>query len=446
MGKYKFIVIGISIVAFATGCQKFLETKSELFVEDGFAIRDRKSAGAAVIGMYNQLSSNGYNGNTFRYIANLSSDNLRWVGNSPINREFWVHEVFATNSRVLELWRAIYATINIANNILEKVPVVNDVTYNANLRNNDRGEAFFVRAYSYFDLARLWGNVPLTVKATSRPEDANGIGNSSREQVLRLVENDLDSALNLLPTTVNRNRANRSSALALKARLHLYRKEWQEAINRANDLIGNSAFQLVKPYNSFFLSKNTQESIFEIAYTVNNRNAWAPNWFASNITGGRRELLPTDGLISLLNNPSTGGDRKSLLLPISGIIYGNMNFRIATGDDPVYAIRIAEMYLIRAEAYANLNRLQEGLSDLNTIRQRANAATIQNVASTNELLGLIATERRLEFAYESHRWFDLIRTGKAVEVLNLQNEFRQLLPIPTQELLVNSSLVQNQGY
>lgn len=437
------------IIAMLISCSKVLDTDPELYVENGTAVVDKKSAGAALIGAYNSLSSNSSQGVTFRYVANLSGDNLKWVGNTPTNREFWVHEVFATNSRVLELWRALYRTINIANGLLVRIPFVNDVTYSAAERNRDRGEAFFLRAYNYFDLARFWGSVPLTLFPTENPNDATGIGNKPVEEVFKQVERDLDSAIALLPASanLNRNRASNQAAKALKARLHLYRSEWAKAEALASEIIAQeSLFKLVKPYNQFFLAKNTTESIFEIAYTLNNRNSWATNWFASNITGGRRELLPTDGLIAKLQNAASGGDRLALLLPISGTVYGNMNFKLATGDDAVYAIRIAELYLIRAEARAKQDNLAGGLSDLNLIRQRANVPAIPTVDSQTDLDNKIQDERRVEFAYESHRWFDLIRTGKAQQVLAIPDAYRLRLPIPTQELLINPALKQNDGY
>lgn len=441
------ILTSIPVLLLLGSCNKVLDTTPQLYVSDDAAIVDKKSANAALTGAYNALAQNGYQGVTFRYVANLSGDNVKWVGNTPTNREFWVHDIFATNSRILEMWSAIYKTINVTNHIIHVVPQVNDATYTQANRNNDRGEAFFIRAYSYFDLARLWGNVPVQTTPTQSPTDATGVGNSSVGEVYKLVEKDLDSAIALLPATVNRNRANLYTAKALKARLYLYLQNWSKAESYATEVINDiTDFKLVKPYNQFYLSKNTTESVFEINYTINNKNTWASNWFASNITGGKRELLPTDDLIALIKNPDTGGDRSALLLTISGVTYGNMNFKIATGDDQVYAIRLAELYLIRAEARANLDNLADGLKDLNVIRARANASNINSVIDKQDLVDKILLERRMEFAFESHRWFDLIRTGNAQKILNIADPSKLLLPIPKQELLVNPALNQNPGY
>jgi hypothetical protein len=445
MKKITAIFLLLSIVLLS--CKKVLDTQSQLYIDQAESIIDKRSAQAALIGAYNALSQNSYQGNTYRYVTNLLSDNIKWVGNTPTNREFDVYAVFATNSRVQELWSAIYKTTNIANNVIEKVPAIHDVTLDQTERNKARGEAFFLRALSYFDLVRLWGNVPIVSKATETPNDAKDIKNSSSSQVYQFIERDLDSAEALLPATVNRNRATQYAAKALKARLYLYQKNWTKAEDYATLIINDSAdFKLVKPYSQFYAAKNSSESIFEVDYTINNKNSYAGNWFQNPTTGGKKEFLPTDDFIALLKDPNIGGSRSALIFTAGGVTYGNMNFHIATGEDQSYILRLAEMYLIRAEARAQQNKLSEGLKDLNVIRNRANISSIALVTTTDELVDKIISERRIEFAYESQRWFDLIRTGKAQQVLGITDANKLLLPIPRQEILINSNLTQNPGY
>jgi hypothetical protein len=310
-----------------------------------------------------------------------------------------------------------------------------------------RGEAFFLRALSYFDLVRLWGNVPLVSKATQTPEDAKGIKNSSQEQVYEFIARDLDSAESLLPAVVNRNRANQYSVKALKARLYLYQKNWIKAEEYATQIINDvTDFKLVKPYSQFYTVKNSTESIFEVDYTINNKNSYAANWFQNPTTGGKKEFLPTDEFVALLKDPNVGGARSSLIFTVNEITYGNMNFKIATGEDQSYVLRLAELYLIRAEARAEQNNLEGGLQDLNIIRDRSNVAAIVSISNKEELIDKILLERRVELAYESHRWFDLIRRGKAQQVLGISDANKLLFPIPRQEVLINSDLTQNPGY
>jgi hypothetical protein len=441
------VIFLLFVIILVSGCKKVLDTESELYIDQSESIIDKRSAQAALVGAYNALSQNNYQGNTYRYITNLLSDNIKWVGNTPTNREFDVYSVFATNTRVQELWSAIYKTVNIANNIIDKVPLINDVTLDQAERNKERGEAFFLRALSYFDLVRLWGNVPIVSGATQTPEDAKDIGNSTSSQIYQFIGRDLDSAETLLPALVNRNRANQYTAKALKARLYLYQKNWSKAEEFATQVINDSAdFKLVKTYSQFYAAKNATESIFEIDYTINNKNSYAGNWFQNPTTGGKKEFLPTDDFVALAKDPSIGGSRSALVFTAGGITYGNMNFHIATGEDQSYVLRLAEIYLIRAEARAEQNKLNDGLNDLNVIRNRANVPSIASIDTRDELIDKIFLERRLELAYESQRWFDLIRREKAQQVLGITDVNKLLLPIPRQEILINGNLKQNPGY
>ena len=443
----RFIILLLVIdVTGLSACRKVLDTQSELYIDQSLSIVDKRSAQAALVGAYNALSQNTYQGNTFRYITNLLSDNIKWVGNTPTNREFDVYAVFATNTRVQELWTAIYKTVNIANNIIEKVPLVNDVTLDQTERNKERGEAFFLRAVCYFDLVRLWGNVPIVTKATQTASDAKDITNSAPAVVYQFIESDLDSAEALLPAVVNRNRANQYTAKALKARLYLYEENWKKAEDYATQIINDSAdFKLTKPYSQFYAAKNSTESIFEVDYTINNKNSYATNWFQNPTTGGKKEFLPTDDFIALLKDPNVGGGRSALIFTVGGVTYGNMNFKISTGEDQSYVLRLAELYLIRAEAKAEQLKLDEGIKDLNVVRSRAGVPLIATVAGKDELIDKILLERRVELAYESHRWFDLIRKRKAQAVLGITDANKLLLPIPRQEVLIGN-LTQNQGY
>jgi len=113
--------------------------------------------------------------------------------------------------------------------------------------------------------------------------------------------------------------------------------------------------------------------------------------------------------------------------------------------DPTFVIRIAELYLIRAEARAQTGALTGALADLNAIRERAGIAK-STAATADQLLLAIENERRIEFALEPHRWFDLVRTGRADEVLNVTDANRLLLPVPAEQLLIDKALKQNPGY
>ena len=125
MKKMKLSIITLLLTSvILLSCKKVLDIEPQLYIDQSTSIVDKRAAQAALTGAYNALSANNYQGNTFRYVTNLLSDNIKWVGNTPTNREFDVYAIFATNSRVQDLWSAIYKTVNIANNIIEKVPTI----------------------------------------------------------------------------------------------------------------------------------------------------------------------------------------------------------------------------------------------------------------------------------------------------------------------------------
>jgi len=441
MKKIILLLTGILLVS----CSDFLNIEPEQAVSDEYSITDGKSADVALNGVYNKLASDNYHGVSFRFIANLSADNLRWVGNSPSNREFDVHEVFATNTRIEGLWNTIYSTVNATNHLIHKVPSIADQTFSEENRNRILGEALFIRALAYFDLVRLWGGVPLMLTPTSSPQDGIGIARASIDQVYNSILEDLEQAESLLDLSSERNRGTKGAVWALQSEVYLHLKDWEKVVYYTSALIDQqSIYQLNERYSQFYLAKNTRESIFEIDYTINNRNNYAINWLPGSL-GGRREFLPTDDLVTLLNSPNFGGDRKNLLLLEQGVYYGNMDFKPSTGIDQTYIFRIASTYLNRAEAYAKLKEIDLANDDLLRIRGRANVQNLERY-NLNEIEEQIAIERRLEFAFEGKRWFDLIRTDKALSTLDISNAYKLLFPIPQQLILVDPEILQNEGY
>jgi hypothetical protein len=154
------------------------------------------------------------------------------------------------------------------------------------------------------------------------------------------------------------------------------------------------------------------------------------------------------GIVNLLNNKSIAGTRQSLIskVVLNGVDnwFGNLYYR-TNGTDPAYLIRIAELYLIRAEAYAQDNDIAKSLADLNVIRKRADIQEL-NIADKATLLLAIEQENRIEFAFENHRWYDLVRTRRAKTVLGIDEDFRLLLPIPYAQILIDKNLEQNPQY
>ncbi|MFC5412586.1 RagB/SusD family nutrient uptake outer membrane protein [Larkinella bovis] len=441
----RFSLIALTVFS---ACQSFLDVKPLESISDDQTIVDKATAETAVRGVYSALGSSNYYGTGFQSIGYLSGDNIQWTGSQSQVQEFINHRVNAENSTIAGAWTAIYQTINRANNVIDKVPGVTDPTLTQALKDQYVGEARFIRALAYFDLARTWGGVPLILKPTLSPTENSGIPRSTQAETYAQVLADLDAAETLLPATTDRYRATRKTVWALKARYYLYQKDWVKAEEFATKLLDDATnYGLLKPYSAFFANdaRGTRESVFELFYNgtteVNShRGQWQPQ-----TNGGTRQWAPNDALVALLNDPAVGGNRSVLVAKDNqNRWYGTLYYR-NPASDPSFVLRIAEQYLIRAEARAQRNRLTDALGDLNAIRDRA-GLTASTAATQSALLQAIEDERRVEFALEPHRWFDLVRTGRAAAVLGITDANRLLLPVPVDQLLVDKALQQNPGY
>ncbi len=442
-GKSVWVILAL----LSWSCESFLDVKPRESISDKVTIVDRVSAETALNGVYSALGSGGYYGTTFQSIGYLSGDNIQWTGSQSQVQEFINHRVNPENSTIGGAWVAIYNTINRANNVIAKVPQVTDPSLTSGLRNSIVGEALAIRGLAYFDLARTFGGVPIILDPTISPSDNRGIPRASQQQTFGQALADWNAAEALLDQTTNRHRVTKKTVWALKSRYYLYQKEFQLAEEFATNIVSDPNYGLLTSYGAFFQNnaRGTRESVFEIFYNgtteVNNhRNQWQPQ-----NNGGTRQWAPNNTISTLLTTPATGGNRDVLIqLDAQNRIYGNLYYR-QPGSDPSYVFRVAEAFLIRAEARAHLDKLEEGYADLNLIRIRSGLFPVETSTKESLLLS-IENERRLEFALESDRWFDLVRSGRASEVLNITESFRFLMPIPIDQLMADDALVQNPGY
>ena len=438
IGIGKIALFAVLTMSFLS-CHKFLNVLPTDAVSDDQAITDSASATNAVRGAYRALAAGGYYGSTYEFDVLLSGNALNYTQSGASQLQFIYHTLTADNNDLETIWAAEYAAINDANFVLAKVPEIVAPTLSQSYINQLLGEAHFIRALAYFDLGRAFGGVQLFLTPTAEASDKLGKARSTQAQTYAQVLNDLDAADTLLPTTVVRDRATQKTVWALRARLNLYQQQWSQAETDAGRIIADSAdYKLVTPYSTFFNQTNTTESVFELSYSLAYPNPMYSNWKK----GGN--YTPNDSIITLLQNPAIGGSRSSLLLTSGTSILGNL-YPLSTGTNPVYVIRIAELWLIRAEARAQQGNLTGALSDLDAVRNRAGLAN-STAATQTDLLLAIENERRVEFALEPHRWFDLVRTGRAPAVLNVTDPNHYLFPVPTPELQADPSLTQNPGY
>lgn len=432
----------LTVISFGS-CKKYLDEKPDNAIATEDAIVDAGTANAAITGAYSQLQN--YYAN-YVTLGIMPADNVIFNGTLSQYLQLDQNAIPTDNVITVAVYRGIYQAINSANSVIDGVPKVSDPLLTDSIKNRIIGEAYFIRALGYFDLARGWGGVQLQLKPTADLNGLKGIKRSSLDETYNQVEADLKQAQSLLSEDAStRNRARKSTATALLARLALYRENWADAENYASQVIANSKYSLVKPFNTFFTSPFlSSESVFELTFSVNDKNSYWNLWYPSS-SGGQYTLKPSDAIVTKLNNPAEGGTRSTLIAGSGNNVYGVLYNTVSSSTDPLYVIRIAELYLIRAEARARQGKLEDALNDLNAIRSRAGATPV-TATTQAAVLNAIEEENSIEFAFEAHRWFDLVRTKRAGEVLGVSNKDYWLFPIPLSDVQSDPDVTQNPGY
>lgn len=436
--SYKTLLFLLLLVGLTgVSCKKFLEETPYDTIPDENTIYDKSSAEAAVRGAYRSLASLNYSAG-FQNTILQSGGDVKSLNNAQTDLNVINYDLRSDIAFLSTYWGNFYNTINRTNHIIEKVPAVTDIKLTAAQKDQLLGEAYFIRAISYFDLARTFGNVQIFLTPTKVVADKLGTPQSTPAQVYAQVLEDLNKAEPLLPAPVLRNRVSKSTVNALRARVYLYIKNYEQAEADASIVIGNSAYKLIKP---FALAAGTSESVLELSFSVNDVNGGYAQWNTSN-----RALEPKPAIHNLLNDPAVGGDRKLLSVKnAAGQFIGGI---YPTNTSSAYLIRTAEVFLNRAEArlLKAVPDLNGAAEDINAVRVRANVPALANGLSKADLLLALENERRVEFALEPFRWFDIVRTGRAPVVFSLNDPNKYIWPIPAGERLADKSLEQNPGY
>jgi hypothetical protein len=432
-----------------TSCDKILDQQPQNSLDAAQVFTDLAGANAALTGTYGGLTSVNYYGLRYPVFSDLLADNIAHLGTFPSFAEFKNRNLQTSNVEVTNMWAAIYATINRANNVIEYTPGVASISDAEKKR--ILGEAKFLRALAYFDLVRYWGDVPLVLTATKKADESLFVARTPANAVYDQVKKDFDEAeADLAEGTPSR--ASKSAARALKARLALYRGQYAEAATLADQVIATSKFSLLPVYRDVFDVENSAESIFEVSFDNITQGSYAFFFFPGS-RGGRNEVGPLG--TTLLTAYETGDRRRPASISdgtyqVSGLaIPANVGIKYTkagTGEDNFRLIRLAEVLLISAEAKARVGTdLAGALTALNRVRTRAGLPA-STAATQAALLTAIEQERRVELAFEGHRWFDLVRTGRAQTVLGITDARRLLLPIPFRDITNNPKIAQNPVY
>lgn len=446
--KKKFIIILLSITLF--GSCDLLEPEPVNLIIDELVLNEPGDVNAVEIGLYN----------AFRGMASpkviagdFTADMIIHNGTFTQFREFGNKEITSANGAAGALWGSIYRTIYISNFILENLPEV--VGVSQLVRDNLMATAHFMRGYAFFVGAYTYGGIPL-VTNTSLDENAN-IPRADMDDVLDQALEDLNTAAEMIPV-LDTNPAFVSiwAVYATLARFHLYDENWDQAIDFATEVIDSEEFLLSQEFTDIVLDDFPTGSILEVGYTLND-DPGTSTYGLNNLFEARREVIPSNQAVFSLTSDESGDRRFTMFFnpeELGGIDNGWTVAKYGTADEDnnnIIIFRIAEMYLIRAEANVQLNNLEEAEDDINLLRERANAPLVEFVNRSQALL-LIENERLYELAYEGHRWYDLIRTGRIDDVMNaFSPNWRPAFekwPIPIGEIQNNPALQgdQNEGY
>lgn len=422
MKKNILIVILFSVAIIS--CNSILDVNPVDAISDEIAIKDRSGVEKALTGSYNALQSTGLYGRYQVIAGDLAADNLIWTGTTQDFGQMINKPIPADNSIIDAMWAGAYDGINRVNNIIGKLPEISGI----NKADQDQfmGEALFLRSILYFNLANYFGNVPLRLKPTL---DLSNIDMAATSKLLILKQciDDLKTASKLMSTTQIPGHANKFSAEALLSKVYL--TDFHQSGNKTSaDSSAAIATSMINTGRNMF---------FEVVFDIQNYNRLA-QYFYSRTYAGRYEIAPSDGLINsfepldIRKNASIDYDDKNKPYCIK---YND----VAGGADNVSVIRVEDLYLTRAEALAYSNGdILKIKSDINFIRNKAGLAntTAENL---NDLKLAIENECRHEFAFEGHRWIDLVRTKRASTVLGIEEKY-YYFPIPLSELQTNKLL------
>lgn len=457
--KYGFLGL-VAAAALLAGCDDPLNPTPRQSIPQSEALDTPEEIRVATNAMYDafQTCDGGYCRNLIIY-PDLYADNLRFTGTFTTDREVSSRSVKADNGAISGIWGAAYDGINRANNIVASVASVEGLAPGEAAVLG--AEARFVRALNYFNLVKFFGGVPLVTEPEWELSEAVNVPRSTEAEIWTFIEAELTAAMAGLPLADDGEQApgrvTREGAQALKARAHLYQREWQQAYDLSNDLIENGPFSLEGNYASVFnyQSEGSSEEVLSIPFTTTDSNALA-FWFFPSSLGGRRGFAPSNAGTTtqpLLTAFAANDERRAVAFQGSGnSAYGFKYTDVASGTDNVSVIRLGEVYLIRAEAAARLGLLGQAIEDVNTLRDRAGVADLDaSIDTQTEVLVAVLNERRLELFYEGHRFFDLKRFNDIPSVAAYMTSLsltgpKLLFPIPQREIDANPELDQNPGY
>ena len=452
------LILAASLIS---GCD-ILEVEPTAQIQAADAFTDKKGVMAALNGAYDILQSPAISQDVIVF-GDLAADNLIHIGTKKEYRQISDQHIFTENAYVEGIWNDSYDGINRLNNIMERIDEASGMS--GEEKENVLAQCHFLRAFHYFNLVKYFGAVPLKEASTKSqsPEELNA-PRTGADEIYDFLIGDLISARDLLAGKGKQSPvyADEGAATALLARAYLYTGKFAEALSMATSVMG-MGYALVDgaDYGAIFdETRSNNEVIFEIDFLNDNETSGMADWF---LPDGRFEVSAWDSPTkenSIYLAYEETDLRKSVSVGVTDITgtleyYGKKYTDFVTNKDATIILRLAEMYLLAAEASNEIAYVADGeaFDFLNAIHTRAGlpAYSSSDLPDQESFRLAVEQERRLELAFEGHRYFDLVRTGRAEEVLPqlgpLTGVNQYLFPIPRSEFDTNESINQNNpGY
>lgn len=467
-----------------TSCSKdFLDLQPISSVTTGNFYQNANDIKNAVAGVYASLQFPGTYASSYIF-GDIRSDDTRPVASGSVTDqdEFDRFYIRTTNPFILARWNDSYRAISRCNAVLERI---NAITMDEGLKNRNIAETKFIRGLIYFNLVRTFGDVPLVLTEIKDPDAGYDFGRNPKAEVYSQIEKDLSEAAAALPvsyTGADVGRATQGAAKAVLGKVYLTQRKFTEAAARLKEVIGSGVYSILPNYADVFrvTNKNNRESVFEIQFRsggVGEGNSWA-NSFAPENSGNAVIPFGGDGnnqpTMDIAQAYEAGDIRRSISLATSYVNASGQTIPYsfirkyydvpATKNDNgnnIPVIRYADVLLMYAESMNEIGYQPAGeaITYLNQIRTRAGLSnkTAVDIPNQQAFRLAIEQERRVELAFEGHRWFDLVRTGRAVTVMNnkkdqiglvrLLTDNDLVFPIPQSQIDINRSKInQNPGY
>ncbi len=451
-------LILILLILTGLSCKKYLEIDQPRNLLASSAVFETDAtATAAQAAIYSQMESGGL----FYFLSaytGLSSDEFRNHSSLSDNLDLANNTLTADNGMILSLWTNLYKYIYQSNAILKGIAGSTGIS--ATVSQQLEGEARFVRALCHYYLTTLFGPVPVVMETDYSINSV--VGRSGEIDVYAFILDDLVKAKELMAAdyrsgsngiSLERVRPNKWSAAALIARVHLHLRNWQQAEQAASEVIKQSYYFLPGDLNQVFL-RSSSEAIFQIMSVVPKFNSFAGANYILASAPSSLSVAPHFLQSFRPNDKRLSNWVKSISTSID-IFFYPFKYKVpqnaSTITEYTVVLRLAEQYLIRAEAKAMQQQWQESEQDLNIVRERAGLPKLAGISGT-ALLDSIQVERKFELMFESgDRWINLRRYGNIDEVLGQLKAPNwsandQLYPVPAEERLRNSNLTQNAGY